>query len=350
MLLLLIIAGCAEADTYQIGIMAPLSGARARYGKAMNVGFDAALEDLDGVNIELIYEDSNCDNKMTQTAAKKLIELDDVDIILGPYCGGPGKMASYVAQEHGKIVITPAGVGKEHAGMGSTFFRLQPEVTIEERTLVDYIFSKTDHRKFAIVYLENTFGHEYGDLFEELVLANGGQIVLKDGILITDRDFKTVTTKIAKAKPDAVFVVTSDFHAAMFVKQLRENAITLPVYSTLNTQNVKIHTIAQNAAEGIVYAFTDDVHMTAEQKAFHDRLISSGYEYPGFVEANSYDAMMLAYSALEKCGRKGLCQSAYLRSLDDYTGVSGTINFSTGDIEKSMIIKTYRDGSFVVVE
>ncbi|MBT3405619.1 ABC transporter substrate-binding protein [Candidatus Woesearchaeota archaeon] len=358
--LALLITGCGSQQitaqvtkepVYKIGILGPFAGPTARYGEAMDAGYQLALEDLkdSGINFKLIYEDSHCDNKYAKTAAEKLIALDKVDILLGPYCDGTNLVASQSEEYHNKVMLSPVGVSRQHAGLGETFFRLQPSNEVEIQTLVNYIFDKTQHRNFVIVYLNNNFGFEYRDVFNELVDENNGKIIFEEGYELLDSDFRTTITKIKASEADAIFFVSSDFQAAQFIKQVREQQFSIPIYSTVNSQSVKIIDIAGQAAENLTFAFNDDTNLTEKQIEFYSRLKQNNYRLTGFVEANAYDALHLAVDALKECGSNMQCQSNFFNSISNYSGASGNIDLSSGDIRRNMVVKSYRAGEFIKV-
>ena len=98
-LLCLVITGCTitgnvTKETIRIGIIAPFTGDAAVYGQSEKNAIDLAVEEInlnggiDGRLIEVIYEDGKCNGMDATTAAQKLINVDNVDIILGGTCSG----------------------------------------------------------------------------------------------------------------------------------------------------------------------------------------------------------------------------------------------------------------------
>src|SRR3989344_8179631 len=70
----------------KIGILLPLSGDGALFGEKARKGFELASEQYSPDKVQFIYEDTGgYEVKGAVTAASKLINIDKVNIIMGPY-------------------------------------------------------------------------------------------------------------------------------------------------------------------------------------------------------------------------------------------------------------------------
>ena len=83
----------APAEPIKIGCLAPLTGPFAMWGKWFTQAFDLALEEANyefgGRPIEWLLEDEGgADVGMALDKAKKLVEADKIDIMIGPFYGG----------------------------------------------------------------------------------------------------------------------------------------------------------------------------------------------------------------------------------------------------------------------
>ena len=64
--------------------------------------------------------------------------------------------------------------------------------------------------------------------------------------------------------------------------------------------------------------------------------------------ANSYDAMKIIAQALEVCGTDTNCIKDEIYKIKDYPGMGGLTTFDqNGDVVKSIIFKTIKDGQFI---
>ena len=72
----------------KIGVIAPLSGPAAELGTQIKNGIEVAKKDLKS-NVEFIYEDGACNATAALTAARKLTNMNNVPVVIGPLCSPP---------------------------------------------------------------------------------------------------------------------------------------------------------------------------------------------------------------------------------------------------------------------
>jgi len=93
-----ITAGCTAAPKsytsgpIKIGHIRPLTGHMSIAGEFMVKGLDLAVDvignEVNGRPIEILVEDSAADSALAIDKARKLVEQDKVDVIIGPTVGG----------------------------------------------------------------------------------------------------------------------------------------------------------------------------------------------------------------------------------------------------------------------
>ena len=99
-----------ERETIKIGYIGPLTGDVASIGIAGKNGMILAVEEINkkgGINgklIEAIYENSKCNGKDASSAAQKLVNMDDVDYIVGGYCSSETIGAYPITEENKRIL------------------------------------------------------------------------------------------------------------------------------------------------------------------------------------------------------------------------------------------------------
>jgi len=80
-----LLAGCGSqsTETLTIGAILPLSGPASIWGVSVQEGMDLAQEELaqQGINLNIIYEDSQAKATMGVSAYNKLTNIDNVDVI-----------------------------------------------------------------------------------------------------------------------------------------------------------------------------------------------------------------------------------------------------------------------------
>src|SRR3989338_8751673 len=78
--------------TLKIGAVLPLTGDGAAYGLPIQRAASLAVNEINlaggvkGQSMEIIWEDGKCDAKEATSAARKLVTVDGVKVILGGVC------------------------------------------------------------------------------------------------------------------------------------------------------------------------------------------------------------------------------------------------------------------------
>ena len=120
--LVLIIAGLVRwsgqqrtnEDTIRIGVVASLTGPGSFYGENIRAGAELAAHEINqaggvkGQPLEIIFEDDATNPKQTVSAARKLIDVDEVLAIVGVQWDFLANAAAPVAQEKETVIISAA--------------------------------------------------------------------------------------------------------------------------------------------------------------------------------------------------------------------------------------------------
>src|SRR3989338_7543873 len=140
--------------TLRIGGAFALSGFASQWGEADRNGAMLAIEEsnqtggINGKRVEMIIEDTASDNTKTVFAVHKLVDVDGVQIILGPtwldFFGG----ATPLAKEKQVILVTPSGAIsaikelEDYQYVFSTWYRSD----YETRDLAQYLADNNQKR------------------------------------------------------------------------------------------------------------------------------------------------------------------------------------------------------------
>ena len=117
--LLIPAAACTpkEAETIKIGCLLDTSGDLAPMGARILDAARLAVEDINaaggvlGKQVELVEEDGATDPAIGFNAVKKMIEIDGVQVIVGPMITGASLLSIPYANEHKVPLITPSATG-----------------------------------------------------------------------------------------------------------------------------------------------------------------------------------------------------------------------------------------------
>ena len=165
--LLIPAVACApkEAETIKVGCVMDLSGDLAAMGARMLNGGKLAVEEINaaggvlGKQVELVEEDGKTDPAAGLERVKKLIEIDGVQVIVGPMISGSSKLAIPYAKEHKVPLITMSATAFELSEMEGTewFFRACLLDDAQGRVLAS-ITMEEGYTRLASIVQDNLYG------------------------------------------------------------------------------------------------------------------------------------------------------------------------------------------------
>jgi branched-chain amino acid transport system substrate-binding protein len=229
-----LVASADEQEVVRIGVSAPLTGEAASYGDNAVAGVRLALHDhtdggyVDGKKVEFYIEDDLCSAKAANVFAK-LVDVDRVDVIVGPFCSGAAGSALPMAQEKGVPVLLPGASAPGLTEVGDFIFRIYPSDAFQGGFAANYAYDVLGARKVAVLYVLNDWGEGIQRVFKESFEALGGEIVYLGGTAQENNDFKTDIQKIVDAEADLIYAPVYMVNGISLGKQLKEMGVDVPV-------------------------------------------------------------------------------------------------------------------------
>lgn len=332
----------------KIGGAFGLSGVCAEWGEGE---LKAAQIAADEMNIHIIIEDTQCENKTTVNAIHKLIQVDGMQAIVGPTWGDAYQGASAVIRRAKIAAISP------DTAMEALEFQREP---------IDFIFSTYPPQRAEIQALQNfAAGHRLKTvamvwdqdsysammtrLFKEAAPENDIAIREEHEMPTGTQDFRTIIAKIKKNTPNAVFISFLAPHTkASFLKQARELGLQSMILSAADIQDASVLKSFGSLMDGVIYTYPQ---ATDRQKEFIAKYRKKYNEDPqGPAAANAYDAVRMLAEAVRQGARTGSEIQQKLMAIAIPGTFIDVLNFN----EKHQVrggefqVKTVRDGKFVV--
>lgn len=350
--LVVIFSSRKEGEVVKIGVILPLTGGASVYGVSTKEGIDLAMEDLD-LNIELIYEDSQCNPEKSVSAIKKLIEIDGVKVIIGHICSSAALATAPIAEENKVILFSPGASSPELTNAGDFFFRNRQSI-LEEVVRTAEIVRDFNIKKAAVIYVNNDYGVAAKDIFVEQFDDSERDIVAIEAYQQDATDFRAQLTKIKQQEPEAIFLAGLIKESSLIIKQAAELGIKSQFFSTIGIEGKELLEIAGDKAEGIIYTapYFDVQSKDDVVRKFIEKYKTKYNKEPTYVfAANGYDALKILESVIKKCNINTDCIKNRLYEIKNYPGVSGLTTFDeNGDVSKPIMVKTVRNGQFVPYE
>ena len=196
-----------------IGISLPLSGDFSEPGKGIQRGYEAWAEYMNenggllgrDVELEILDNQSNADR--TATDYERLINQDEVDLVVGPFSTLLVVPAAQVAQDYGFLFVEPAGAAPElfEEGFDNLFYAAPAVANDHYNHLADYIEAMPeDERPQTAAYaaMDDPFaqGTAYG--LKERLEEMGVETVVDEVYPPNTTDFGGIAAQIADSDAD----------------------------------------------------------------------------------------------------------------------------------------------------
>jgi branched-chain amino acid transport system substrate-binding protein len=201
----------------KIGLLAPLSGAVSTFGVSTREGAQMAVNEWNakggvlGKQIQLIVVDSRCAGDSAVNAANRLIDQDQVRFLIGEACSTASIPVSEIANQKQVLQISPSStnfavtVNKDDSVKPYTFRACYTD-SFQGQVMARFAASQGFKTAFILFNPDNPYTVGLADTFEKTFTAQGGQIVGKEAYSEGIKDFSPILSKVAQARPDALWV------------------------------------------------------------------------------------------------------------------------------------------------
>jgi branched-chain amino acid transport system substrate-binding protein len=227
--------GRADEPDIKIGVVATLDGAFAVLGQDAVRGVELAVAEVGGQvagrKITILKASSDASPDSAIAAARKPVENDGVDVLVGPLSGDEGIAVKDYAKNHPAITFvngTSAAQDTTLRDPAPNFFRFTSDGAQWMAGLGDYAYKEKNYRRVAIVAEDYSFPYTqvFGFMYEFCAL--GGHVVTKQWVPIGQKDFSSVVAAIPQ-DIDAVYVALAGADAVNFLTQMHQGGNDKPM-------------------------------------------------------------------------------------------------------------------------
>src|SRR3989344_8820358 len=194
--------------SFKIGVILPLTGEKAVYGLAIKNGIDLAAIDETFYDIQIVYENSECNKDKAVEAVNKLINVDKVDAIIGDGCSESTIEAAKVAQENGIVLVSPSAISSEMSGLGDYIFKMALDDELQGEFAANFIYQE-GYRRLAIIYIDDNYGNGLSNYVGNNYANLSGEIIALESFDSNDRDFISQLVKIKNLNADSLLIISN---------------------------------------------------------------------------------------------------------------------------------------------
>ncbi len=215
----------AAATEIKIGVIYTTSGSTASLGQDALRGMELALAEFGGKigdrKITLVKEGTDATSAMARTAVRKLVEQDNVDLVIGPLSGDEGlAVRNYARTQPNKVFINGSSAAQDATlrDPAPNFYRFSTDGVQRMAGLGSYVYQTKNYKR--IVTLAEDYSYPYsqvGGFMTEFCKA-GGKVAQKFWVPQGTSDFSAIVPSIP-TDIDAILVVLTGSSAVNFLKQ-----------------------------------------------------------------------------------------------------------------------------------
>ncbi|HYT81530.1 MAG TPA: substrate-binding protein [Actinomycetota bacterium] len=366
--LALILAACSKSTTsgstggskkpIKIGILADLTGPFTTYGTSLADSAKLAIKEInakggiDGRQVQVIVEDIQTDVTATVDKARKLVQSDKVDLVMGPI-GSDANDAAYktVVEDGGKLLFYTETF--EGGKCNPLYFSFGAVPAQQIRPLIPILQQKFGP-KAMLFGADYVWPHRSFEIAKPIITQNGGKVVSELYLPLVADDFSELVRTVRDKKPDYIFSLYPAVWGAA-LKALNDagllNSVGIGTIFLGDPDFKGIAALAEGSYTALPFFTVADApgvkpFLDAYGKAFGAGAIPSGGEGVG-----AYDAVYLYKMAVEKAGSTDPKAVAKAMVGLSFEGPTGQVTVTPSHYLKQTInLVQAQNGKYVLVD
>ncbi len=339
--------GAIAAEPIKIGSVLSVTGPAAFLGDPELKTLQQYVEEINkkggviGRSLQLVHYDDGSDANKANGFAKRLIDDDKVDVMVGGTTTGATMSMAPLVEKAGVPFISLAGAVvivepvKKHVFKTPHTDRMAAEKVFED-------MKKRGISKVALLSETSGFGQSGKKETEAVAAKYGITLVASETYGPKDTDMSPQLTKIkGAAGVQALFVFGLGQGPAIVTKNFKQLGMSLPLYQSHGVASEEFIKLAGPAAEGVrlpasalLVANKLDAKdpqkpvVVGYSKAFEEKWKTDVSAFGG----HAYDGLMLAVDAIKRAGStdKAKVRDA-IEATKGYIGTGGVVNMSATD-------------------
>jgi ABC-type branched-subunit amino acid transport system substrate-binding protein len=319
------IPALAQSEPIKVGILTPLTGAGGNDGPRMLKAMQAVFEEVNkaggvmGRRIDTVIEDDQTNPEAAVRAARKLIEVDRVPVILGTWASAVTSAVAPLCWESKTFIMTVSGADSitqlPHQGF---LVRTQPTSKLQATAHATYI-ADMGKRRIGILGIQAPFALATKEHLDAYMKTVGGSVVSH---VIYEKDkpsYRSEIDQVMAAKPDFLYLNGYATDTVVVLRDLWKANVDLPKFC--QTYAVPQSTLDANppaVSEGILTGTPSADVDSSAYKLAADRL--GLQEVDGF-QAQATDWASLAALTIGKAGQaSGVALKENIRKISQGDG------------------------------
>jgi len=310
-------AAMAQGDVIRIGVLVALEGAFATGGQDAVRNVEMALKEVNntiaGKKIETVIAPTDTKPDTTVRMARKLVEQDKVDFIIGPLSGSEGiAMRDFAKTIPDKVVINGISGALETTWVdpAPNFYRFNLDGGQWGYGLGSYAFKTKGYKRIATIVADYSFGYTNFMGFAVDYCKSGGDIVQRFWQPLGQSDFGGIIAQLPE-NVDAIYLGVGGTDAINFLNQYEQAGADTNLIGGTIMADQTVLTSKGKAKEALVGTPTSGAlaednpdpawqnYVKAYQEAFPE---GERFPSPSLFGVGYYNATLAAIAALNEVG------------------------------------------------
>ncbi len=337
-----------EKSVVKIGVILPLTGKSASAAEASK-NMVSILQDYykkHNVDVQIILEDSKSTNEGAISAYHKLVQLDEIKLIIGGLTSSEAIALCPLAQSDKVIFLTTSATSLTVNKCGDYVFKLREDVTFHGEKMAEYMKMK-NYSNVAIVYADIEYANDLMKTYPKYLIDKNIDLAIVEKYNPQDVDFKTQLIKVKEVNPDAIYLVGYYEDIPLLIKQAFEMGLKTNYLSFSSVETPLYYKVLGELGDGLVYTNIDlNCNFVFDTEKLCDMYFEKYNKNLEFRSALLFDGVGILFNAIKKVGYAP--EKLKIELLDTkYNGLSGTTIFDVeGNANRPIIFKIASKGKF----
>jgi branched-chain amino acid transport system substrate-binding protein len=351
-LLLVSFGGCTRKDNsvLRVGVILPMTGRLSVMGQVERDAMSLAAEkaNAEGRKVELLFEDGKGSPTDSVSAARKLLDVDNVDILLTSTTGASLAVEPITTQNKKNLVAFC--MDPDVAKKSDYVLRYYEGIDEEAAGINQYFGRSSSAKSVGILYAKIPVWEKVvNNTILPFLKSKNLSVPFVETYALNDSDFKTVVLKMKEANIDHLILLGYGFEYPNIFKSLAEYGLIGKI-QLVGGWGFLYTDVDPSLLEGALVSGPEYVFKNQEFAGqFYNDYFNRYQKYPNFDAAFAYNAVLsLAQNVSKQDVSKPI--KGLFANKGKLTGVVGPYAISP---EGNMIVETslgqYRGGKIVAL-
>ncbi len=296
----------AQADTFKIGLILPLTGQQASTGKQIEAATKLYMAqngvNVAGKKIELIVKDDGGIPDASKRIAQELVVNDKVNVLAGFGLTPIALAVAPIATQSKTPQVIMAAATSIITEASPYIIRTSFTIPQSAVAMADWA-PKNGIKKVVTLVSDYGPGIDAERFFKDRLTFNGGQVIESLRVPLRGPDFAPFLQKVRDIKPDALFVFVPSGAGAAVMKQFLERGMDKAGIKLIGTGDLTDDDQLNDMGDGALNVVTSHHYSAAHPSALNKKFVDAFEKAnkglrPNFMAVGGYDGMRVIYEAL----------------------------------------------------